>query len=235
MKRWIFIFFSVALVLQTSASQYVYQKVSMDMLTRTTKKGLISTLKAKIFYTSEGKMVSYYSDPRELLIINNKNGDISMYDIKDNSVTQKQNFLFRTDQNQMFYFLENNKSDLGLAKMGFALKETKFEDGLKISVWIPPFSLAREISKVELVHEKNSPIFLGYFNMKGKAIKKAYFYNYTQVASVYFPATLTQITFENDKDSIVSKVSYSNFKLDQDVSDEYLQFKIPDNAKVILN
>jgi hypothetical protein len=180
-------------------------------------------------------MVSHYSDPREMLIINNKNGDISIYDFKDNSITQKQNFLFSTDQNQLFYFLENNKSDLGLTKMGFVLRETKFEDGLKITVWIPPFSLAREISRVELAHEKNSPIFLGYFNMKGKAIKKAYFYNYTQVASVYFPTALTQITFENEKDSIVSKVSYSDFKLDREVSDEYLNFKIPENAKVILN
>lgn len=235
MKQRILIFLIITATLGTSAFQYVYQKVSMEMLTRSTKKGRISTLKAKIFYTSEGKMVSYYHEPLEMLVTNNKKGDISIFNFKENSITQKQNFLFGTEQNQMFFFLENNKSDLGLAKMGFVLNETKFEDGLKITVWIPPFALARQISRVELVHEKGNPIFLGYFDQKGKAVKKSFFYNYTQVASVNFPASVTQVTYENANDSTISKVSYSNFKLDNDVSDEYLNFKIPDDAKTILN
>ena len=205
------------------------------MLSRSTRKGLVNTLKAKIFYTSEGRMVSYYYEPEKVLVTNNKKGDISIYNFKENSISQKQNFLFGTDQNQLFYFLGDNRSDLGLSKMGFLLNETRFEDGLKITIWLPPFSLARQLSRVELVHEKNNPIFLGYFDLKGRAVKKNFFYDYQQVASVYFPTSVTQITFENAKDSVVSKVSYSGFKLDNQVSDEYLNFKIPSDAKTKFN
>lgn len=219
----------------SASAQYVYGKVSMEMLSRSTRKGLVNTIKATVYYTAAGKMVSHYYEPTELLITNNKNGDISVYNFKDNTISQKQNFMLGTDQNQLFYFLENNKTDLGLTKMGFLLKETRFEDGLKISVWIPPLNLVRQISRVELVHEKNNPIFLGYFDIKGRVIKKNYFYDYRQVASVSFPTNVTQITFENAKDSIISKVSYSGFKLDNEVSEEYLNFKIPDNAKTVMN
>lgn len=203
------------------------------METRASRKGLVTILKAEVFYTAEGKMVSHYTEPQELLVTNDKKGDITIYNYKENSIIQKQNFLFNTDQNQLFFFLENNKGTLGLDKMGFTLTETTFEDGLKITKWLPPMGIAKEISKAELAHEKDSPVFLGYFDKKGKAIKKVYFYNYRYLAALNFPAAITQITFENSKDSIVTKTTYSNFKLDKEVSDEYFNFKIPPGAKVV--
>lgn len=218
-----------------SSFQYVYEKVSMDMLTRVTRKGFVSSMSAQVYYTSEGKMVSRYVEPQEMIVSNNKKGDMFVYTSKDNTVLQKQNFLFGTDQNQLFFFLENNKNDLGLSKMGFALAQTRFEDGLKITVWTPPLHLMKDISKAELAHEKSNPVFLGYFNSKGLLLKRVYFSKYTQVASVNFPTSITQITYENAKDSIISKTTYSNFKLDKEVTEEYLNFKVPANAKVVFN
>lgn len=213
-------------------TQYVYQKVSMDMLTRSTQKGLVNTLKASVYYTSEGKMASYYSEPQPMLVSNNAKGEILVYDFKKNSVTQKQNFMMSTETNQLFYFLENNKNDLGLAKMGFSLKETKFEDGLRITVWQPPMPLMKDIQKVELAHDKANPVFLGYFDKKGKAINKVFFYSYQSVAGIQFPTSVTQITYTTEKDSVISKTLYSNFKVDKDVDEQYLNFKVPANAKV---
>ena len=234
MKRILLVVASL-LLLGASSIQYVYEKVSMDMLTRVTRKGYISTMRAEVYYTSQGRMVSHYTEPQEMIVSNDKKGDMFVYTQKDNTVVQKQNFLFGTDQNQLFYFLENNKNDLGLSKMGFVLRETKFEDGLKITVWTPPLHLLKDIGKAELAHEKSNPVFLGYFSSKGKILKRVYFSNYQQIASVQFPTSITQITYETPKDSVLSKTTYTNIKLDRDVPDDFLNFKIPTNAKVVFN
>ncbi len=202
------------------------------MLTRTTRKGMVSRVNASVYYTSEGKMACHYTEPQELMIINNSKGDFTVYDFVNNTVAQKQNYLMSTETNQLFYFLENNRGDLGLSKMGFTLKETKFAKGLKITVWMPPMQLLNQISRVEVAHDKNNPVFLGYFDKKGKAINKVYFYNYEMIAGLRFPTSVTQISLVKDKDSIISKTTYSNFKVDQEVDEKYLNFKIPTNAKV---
>ncbi len=202
------------------------------MLTRSTYKGKLSSLKATVFYTSAGKMVSYYREPAEMLITNNSKGEITMYNFKNNTVIQKQNSMMSTDVNQLYYFLENNKNDLGLTKIGFVLTETKFKDGLKITVWSPPMQLVKDILKVELAHDKGNPVFLGYFDLKGKAINKVFFYDYHLVGGLQFPASVTYINFKGVNDSIISKTSYSNFKVDQEVDEQYLNFVIPANAKV---
>ncbi|GHN00890.1 hypothetical protein WSM22_23790 [Cytophagales bacterium WSM2-2] len=212
--------------------QYVYEKVSMDMLTRSVAKGGLSTIKAAVYYTSEGKMACHYIDPHEALVTSNSKGELTVYDYESNSVLQRQNMAMSSEFNQLFYFLENNRGDLGLSKMGFSLKETKFQDGLKITVWLPPMQLANEVSKVELAHDKNNPAFLGYFNTKGKAFSKVYFYNYEMVAGLRFPTAVTQINYTSPKDSLISKTTYSNFKVDKEVDEQYLNFKIPTNAKI---
>lgn len=221
------------LFFSNASAQYVYEKVSMDMLTRSTRKGYITTLKANVFYTSEGKMASHYLEPAEMLVTNNKKGEILIYNFADNTLMQQQNFMFGTEDNQLFFFLEKNKADLGLGRLGFTLSNTKFEDGLKVTTWLPPMNLVKQISHVELVHERNDPIFMAYYDIKGNSLKKVYFYDYTRVADTHFPTSITQITFETPKDSIISKTVYSNFKLDDKVADEFLEFKIPPDAKVI--
>ncbi len=225
--------FIVFLSLFWSFDQYVYQKVSMDMVTRSSQKGKLSTLKAAVYYTSEGRMACHYTDPREAMVINNSKGEFMIYDFTSNSVIQRQNYMMGTETNQLFYFLENNRGDLGLSKMGFGLKETKFQEGLRVTVWSPPMQLAKDISRVEVAHDKNNPVFLGYFDKKGKAINKVYFYNYQLVGGLNFPSSVTQINYINAKDSVISKTIYSNFKVDKDVDEQYLNFKVPTNAKTV--
>jgi len=206
----------------------------MDMLSRSTHNGKLTVVKAVVFYTSAGKMVSYYHDPTELLITNNSKGEVSIYNYAQNTVTQTQNSMMGTEVNQLFYFMENNKNDLGLTKIGFTLVETRFQDGLKITVWVPPIQLLKQILKVELAHDKSNPVFLGYFDMKGNAVNKAFFYNYEMVGGRQFPTAVTYISFKSKKDSIISKTSYSNIKVDQQVDEQYLNFTIPTNAKTII-
>lgn len=221
------------LLISSNTDQYVFEKVSLDLYTRTARDGKMSITKAQIFYNADGDMISYYTEPDEVYISNTKKGDVIMYNIRENTVIQRQNYLFSTENNQLYFFLEKNKSDLGLSRMGFAITNTRFEDGLKITTWVPPLQMRSSVSKVELVHNKNNPVFLGYYDAAGGFQKKVYFYKYETYYGISIPTNLTQISFASPKDSIVSKTIYSNIKFDEEVTDEYFNFQIPSSVVVI--
>ncbi len=222
------------LLLTGFSKQYIFQKVSMEMETRAVTAGKTTRVKANMYYTSEGRLVTYFSEPQEMVIINNKKGEIQIYNPIQNTVFQQQNYMLGTETNQLYFFLDNKRSDLGLSAMDYTIKNTRIEDGLKITEWQAPIVLMKEISKVELVHEKGNPIFMAYYSASNQIIKKMFFYNYTKLSEyISLPAAITQIDFKTTKDSIVTKTTYSQFKLNQQVSDEKLNFSIPENAKVL--
>ncbi len=223
-----------ALLASAFSRQYIFQKISMLMETRSVTAGKSSRVLANMYYTSEGKMLTYFQAPQEMVIVNNKKGEITIYNPKDNTVMQQQNYMLGTETNQLYFFLENKRNDLGLSAMDYTVRNTKIEDGLKITEWTPPMALIKDISKVELVHEKGNPIFMGYYGVKGVPIKKMYFYNYTKVSDyIVLPAAITQIDFKSSKDSIITKTTYTDFKLNQQVADDKLNFIVPENAKVL--
>lgn len=214
--------------------QYIFQKISVDMETRSTSGGKATRIRASLYYTSEGKMVTYFREPYELVIVNNKKGELLVYNPAENTVLQQQNYMLGTETNQLFFFLENKRNDLGLLAMDYTIRNTRMEGGLKITEWNPPMNLVREISKVELVHEKGNPIFMAYHAANGAVLKKMYFYNYNKISEyVSLPAVVTQIDFKTPQDSIITKTAYSQFKLNQQVEDERLNFIVPSNAKVL--
>jgi len=206
----------------------------MEMETRTAKGGYTSKINARIYYSSDGKMTTYYDYPREYIIFNNAKGEIKVYNVKENTVIQEQNFLYSTETTQLYYFLQNSKSDLGLTDMGFVQQNIKFEDGLIVTDWLPPANLASELSKVEMVHEQNKPIYIAYYNQENTIGTKSYFYDYSALApGVEFPASITQIQYLSPTDSTVTKTTYSNFSFDNQINDSFFEYKIPDNAKTI--
>jgi outer membrane lipoprotein-sorting protein len=224
----------VIILIFSSFHQRIFEKISLNMETRSATAGKSTQVKATLFYSSEGKMVSYFTAPQEMIIVNNKNGEIIIYNPLNNTVIQQQNFMMSTETSQLYFFLENKRNDLGLSGMGYTLKATRFEDGLKITNWSPPMELAAQVSSVELVHEKGNPIYMGYHDRKGKIIKKIFFYNYTRVSEyITFPNAITQIDFKTPKDSVITKTAYSEFHLNQQVNDEKLNYSVPSTAKVI--
>jgi len=90
-----------------------------------------------------------------------------------------------------------------------------------------------QIQKVELVHERQNPIYLAYVEATGKVVKKVYFYDYIQVGDIEFPTSITQIDYMASNDSIVTKTTYSDIKVDNQMKTDYLDFEIPRNARVI--
>ena len=134
------------------------QKMSVLMTTRSTHSGKTSMLKAEIAYHISGTMTSHFITPSEQYILNNAKGEVSVFNPQNNTVSQQVNYLFSTETTQFYYFLNNQKSDLGLKKMGFLNKNTRFENDMMITNWIAPAKIASQIKEIELVHKNGNPI-----------------------------------------------------------------------------
>ena len=210
------------------------KKMSVTMLARSVRDGKIVIQKADLYYQlAGGKMVSHYTKPFDQYVLNTAAGEVSIYDPAKNTVVQQVNYLFSTETTQFYYFLNNQKTDLGLRAMGFTNKNVKFDKNLMISTWIAPPRLAKEISSVELVHEGANPIYTKYVGGKGQTIKKMYYYNYQNIGGLDFPLAVTQIEYFSAKDSSVSKTAYSDIKINEAVNRKLSDFTIPANAKAI--
>jgi len=222
------------LTLAFSFSSNTVKKISMIMVARSNKNGKTATIKSEIAYqVAGGKMVSHFTQPNNQYIINNAKGEVSIYDPAKNTVIQQVNYIFSTETTQFYYFLNNQKSDLGLRNMGFTNKATKFEKNLMISTWIAPAKLSKSIRSVELVHNGGNPIYTKYIDGEGKVMKKVYYYNFQKVGDIEFPLAVTQIDFFTAKDSVITKTSYSDVKINEAINNELINFTIPLNAKAL--
>lgn len=214
---------------------YENNRVSISMESKTLSKGKVMTVSADVYYDhSKSKMITHYTKPSEYYFISNSKGEAKIYNPKKNEVYLEQGFEYNTHQTLFYYFLSNQIYDLGLKELGFKITDTKFKDGMKITTWFSPASLSETVSKVELVHENYLPIFLGYYNSKGKLTKKIYYYKYSDNVSLKFPMKVVEFNYLANGDSIVNRIAYSNLKIN-DIKDKNFDFKIPENAKIINN
>lgn len=155
-----------------------------------------------------------------------------MYDPSKNEVYISQNLALSTESTQLYYFFNNKMSDLGLSSLGFQIVDTQFDEGLIISIWMPPVHFASQIGKVRLVHENNKPIFISYTDSNDDFLKKTYFYDYNDINGILFPSTITQINYQNKSDSSITKITYSDIEYNTSKIEEILRFEIPSDAKV---
>jgi outer membrane lipoprotein-sorting protein len=210
-----------------------FQKLSARMTTKAAQKGTTTTVKADVYYHSSGKMITHFFYPVEMFMINNAKGEVSIYDPAKNTAKQQQHYAFSTETSQLYYFLQNKKSDLGMKALGFTVNSTRFEEDLMITKWLPPSALMNQIQEVELVHRGANPIYMKYVGKDGKNAKKVYYYNYTNLNGIDFPLAITQIDFTSAKDSVITKTSYSDIRINESASHAYFDYSIPPTAKII--
>ena len=122
---------------------------------------------------------------------------------------------------------------MGLSDMGFNIASTSFEDGLMVTDWAPPVQIANQLGAIKLVHDRNDPIFMSYKDSKGMTIKKVFYYDYINMSGITIPTSVTQIDYHSPVDSVITKISYSNVRTDNEVDDHLLNYKIPESAKVV--
>lgn len=209
------------------------EKLQMEMTMRTAYKGKVTQTKAALHYFTSGKLIANFTTPKNYILVNNSKGELSIYFPETNSVKQLSNFQFSTESSLLYYFLKNQNQDLGLAKLGFILIDTKYEGKLMITNWQAPMQMLKLVSKVKLVTEDGRPIYVEYLNAKGKVNNKTYFYKYQNFDMVRFPAAITTITYGAVQgDSTISKTSFSDIKINAEANSKMFDFKIPADAKM---
>lgn len=206
----------------------------MKLTAKTLQNGKSITTQAEIYYrVSGGLLVTHLTSPLEYLVITNNKGELTMYDIKENSIMQSQAADFNSENSFIHDFLNGKTNDMGLRSRGFQMTSTKVEENMVITNWTPPVELASKMHRVEIVHENYSPIYMAFYGKKEKLISKIFYYNYRKTGDLNIPLTITEFQYHPNGDSTITKRAYSEIKINEQVDEKWLNYKIPDNAKIV--
>ncbi|HOP02943.1 MAG TPA: hypothetical protein PL017_00470 [Tenuifilaceae bacterium] len=207
--------------------------ISAKLKVQKASQGKKIVIEADVFYLIDSKEIRmYYIYPEEFIFFSNILGETKMYFPKKNEVILQQNDIFSADTDILFLFLTQNMSEMGLKQMGFELTESKYDNNYHITKWASPES-SKGIAEIELVFEDFVPIFTSFISNEKNTLSKTYYDNYQEFNNHYIPLTITEISYINNNDSIVSRKEYSDLRYGSQVSSDMINFKIPDNAKVI--
>lgn len=216
-----------------SNAQSGIQKISAHIFTRQAENGYKASLEGDIYYSANGDMISYFSSPKNYIVVTNSKGEMRIYNPQENTVIQLQNNLLSSNITPFYYFLSGKTEDMGLRQAGYHVIETKFDKTLKITLWKASHISDKDpIRYVKLVHERNNPIYMDYENAGKNVIRKVYYYNYINLSGIDFPRTFTEILYQK-KDSVITKTAYSEFKINDQANNSMFEFKIPPNAKLV--
>ncbi len=221
-------------ILMVNTNLIAQSAISAKLNTRTIRAGKVVVLNGEIFYKiAGGNMISHYTTPFEQYIFNTSKGELKIYDPKKNTITQQVNFQFGTETTQFYYFFNKYKEDMGLRKMGFINKNSKFDNNLLVTTWQSPPKVEKDIKQVELVHKDGNPIYSKYIDGQNKIVKKIYYAEYQKIGNSDFPLSITQIDYFSAKDSVIVKTKYSDIKINEKIDSKLANYAIPSNAKYV--
>ncbi|MBA3681289.1 MAG: hypothetical protein H0W73_09020 [Bacteroidetes bacterium] len=208
--------------------------LSLNFISKILEKKKYITVEGEVYFKRQGGVLTtHLTKPFENVTIVNANGDMKNYDVLDNTLLQSSSALTSSESSYFWYFLNGNYNDLGFAKIGYVIKDTKVDDGVFITNWVPKPGLNSPIQKIEMAHEKSLPIYLEFIDAKNKPLGKIFFSSYQKIGNVNIPLKITEIAYKEKNDSTVTIKVYSNPKINNEVNLTYLDFKIPANAKVV--
>jgi hypothetical protein len=211
----------------------IIEQLSAVMETKQVQAGKSVTIKGQMFYQRNGNLVTRFVYPKEYIVLANKQGEVKIYDPGKNTVMRYQNFLFSTQSSQFYYFFSGKSSDMGLTDIGYVQEKTYSENGLLVTLWkLKTPDKKASVQKVKLVYNRQDPIYMHYENAAGKIFRKVFYYQYIQLETTKFPSVTTEISYDDSGDSTVSKTSYADFKLNHQANKEYMNYRIPANAKL---
>lgn len=171
--------------------------------------------------------------PLNRVVISTANGEMKNYDPTANSVIFSHGSEFSSKNSFIYSFLNGNITDMGLASDGYKIIDTRNEDGTIVNTWAAPTNRNVEADKVEIAFDNYLPIYMGFMNAGDEIFHKTYYTNYQNLSYIRMPFTITEITYISEADSSIVQRRYDNVKLNSAVDDTWLNFRIPEDAKVI--
>ena len=221
-----------AFALFINAAPATINRLSATVTTRQVQQGKSVTIRGEVFYQRNGDMLTHFTFPREVIILANKLGETSLYDPSRNSVMYYQNKAFSTQTSQLAFFLNGTTSDMGLIQLGYVQAKTSNTGKLLVTEWqLKTPDKKAAVQRVKIVYSGANPIYMHYTDGGGTVIRKVFFYGYQFIDNRPFPATTTEIVYQ-DRDSTVSKTAYTDIRLNTVANSPYFEYKIPANAKI---
>ena len=209
------------------------EKLKMEMESYTLHKGKKAGVKGEVYFRRSGSLlVTRSTFPSEKITRTNSLGEYFEYDVKNNSVIHLMGKEVSSRFSLFHAFFNGSTSDMGLADNGFVLKKTRIEGKLVVTDWEPSRKESK-ISRAELVHEDNLPVFLAFYDLKNKPVQKAFYNDYKLVGAIRFPHSLTEFEYVAPGDSVITRKKYRNPVLNEAVEDNWFQFRVPASAKKI--
>ncbi len=229
-------FFILAFIIIIASSFYINKTdaISLSFVSKILENKKYITVEGEVYFKKQGGVLTTrLIKPFENVTIINADGEMKIYDVLENTLMQSSSALTSSESSYFWYFLNGNYNDLGFPKLGYIIKDTKVEDGVFITNWVPKAGLNTPIQKIEMVHEKSLPIYVEFIGPKNKTLGKIFFSAYKKVGTINLPLKITEIAYKEKNDSTVTTKTYSNPKVNTEVNLNYLDFKIPANAKVV--
>ncbi len=225
---------TAAIVFGSSFFNNNTEALSLSFTSKILEKKKYITVQGEVYFKKQGGILTtHLTKPFENVTIINSSGDMKNYDVLDNTLILSSSALNSSESSYFWYFLNGNYSDLGFSKIGYVIKNTKVEDGVLITNWVPKEGLNNPILNIEMVHEKSLPIYIEFKGAKNKSLGKIFFSSYQKIGTLSLPLKITEIAYQDKGDSTVTSKTYYNPKINKEVNATYLDFKIPANAKVV--
>jgi hypothetical protein len=177
-------------------------------------------------------MTTHLVQPFENITIVNPEGEMRNYDPKENTVMISVSEINSSESSYFHHFLNGSSSDMGLQKLGYKVENTRIDEGMLVTTWVPK-DPSSAIRRVELAHLKSNIIFMGFISAKNKYLGKVFFSKHEKIGEYVVPMYITEISYMEKNDSVVTRKVYSNPKLNEQVNVKYANYQIPMNAKVV--
>jgi outer membrane lipoprotein-sorting protein len=207
--------------------------ISVHMTSQSLSEGKKYVQQANCYFNNEsGVFTIHYYEPNHFVKITNRKGEMKLYFPELNQVSIKQDFYFSSENELLYYFVNNFTDDLGLRKEGFNLTKSWYEGEYLITLWAAPPELPG-IHSIKMVFEEMKPIYSVYTDIEGNILKKIYYSDYYETYDFVLPANITEISYPADQDSVIRRILYSDIKLNKEVDPAFLNFTIPPDAKTM--
>ena len=225
------VFLALALLLPAvSMPMYAQRLFHADVSSKTVSKGKMQAADKEIYYTKGGNLTIRWN--RGLATYYTLSTPFGFTDIyypasKESMTLDPQ--MFKMQDELLYVFAEGGAEDMGLGREDFVLKSSKKDGSFTVRRYEPRKG-GGMCAWVELVSGADFlPVYVAYYNKKGKIITKTYLSGYTSVKGFAFPMRVTEISYLGEKkDSTVRLDIYRN--LEVDVPNELFGFHIPSDA-----
>ena len=121
---------------------------------------------------------------------------------------------------------------MGLSQEGFKLVDTHREDDKSVTRWQAPPTFPG-LQEIKIVYKDMLPVYAEYRGQEDEIMKKVYYSRYSNFSAFTMPLRITEINFESKTDSTISLSVFSNVMLKDFPDQNYFNYKIPDDAKLI--